>query len=68
VYEKLKGRPDRNETFHRQVMKIYYFMYVTIHLYAIIFTTPVELILNFIISIEMFLVDLYVFVDREGNK
>ncbi|CAG8826432.1 7662_t:CDS:2, partial [Gigaspora margarita] len=44
VYEKLRGRPDRNETFHRQVMKIYFFI------------------------IEMFLVDPYVFVDREGNK
>ncbi|CAI2181550.1 18643_t:CDS:10 [Funneliformis geosporum] len=44
VYEKLKGRPDRTETFHRQVMKIYFFI------------------------IEMFLVDPYVFVDREGNK
>ncbi|CAG8647753.1 3956_t:CDS:2 [Acaulospora morrowiae] len=44
VYEKLKVRPDRTETFHRQVMKIYFFI------------------------MEMFLVDPYVFVDREGNK
>jgi hypothetical protein len=68
VYEKLKGRPGRNETFIDKSLKFIFFMYVTMHIYIIIFTTPVELILIFIISIEMFLVDPYVFVDREGNK
>ncbi|CAG8704759.1 8821_t:CDS:2 [Acaulospora morrowiae] len=68
VYEKLKGRPDRTGTLQRQIMKIFIFLCNYTHFYAVIFTTPAELIFNIIISIEMFLVDPYVFVDREGNK
>jgi len=39
VYERLKGRPDQTGILQRQVMKIYFFMYVNqwnhMHFYAL---------------------------------